>query len=145
MSTLNFVKKYFGKKLNFFLRFWHFWWQQWIRNKISCQRYMFFSFYLHYIKSNSVFCQKNFQSWTYYLWLQLTESRYLNKLKTIWLASQWYNNFFWKKMTHWKCFRFLATLVLCSTQPGNYAVKMIQMALDIWNTIISVKICANLL
>ena len=42
-------------------------------------------------------------------------------------------------MSYWKCFRFLATLVLCDTQLGNYAVNIIKMTLDIWNTPISVK------
>ena len=32
-------------------------------------------------------------------------------------------------MTYWKCFRFLATLVVCGTQLGNYAVEIIQMTL----------------
>ena len=30
-------------------------------------------------------------------------------------------------MTYWKCFRFLATLLVCGTQLGNYAVEIIQM------------------
>ena len=47
-------------------------------------------------------------------------------------------------MTYWKCFRFLATLVVCGTQLGNYAVKIIKMTLDIWNTPSSVKICLHL-
>ena len=42
------------------------------------------------------------------------------------------------------CFRFLATLVLCGTQLGNYAVEIVQMTLDIWNTWISVKIGVHL-
>ena len=33
-------------------------------------------------------------------------------------------------MTHRKCFRFLATLVVCGTQLGNYAVEIIQMTLE---------------
>ena len=33
-------------------------------------------------------------------------------------------------MTHWKCFRFLATLLVCATQLGNYAVEIIQMTLE---------------
>ena len=33
-------------------------------------------------------------------------------------------------MTYWKCFRFLATLVVCGTQLGNYAVEIIQMTLE---------------
>ena len=32
-------------------------------------------------------------------------------------------------MTDWKCFRFLATLVVCGTQLGNYAVEIVQMTL----------------
>ena len=32
-------------------------------------------------------------------------------------------------MTYWKCFRFLATLVVCGTQLGNYAMGIIQMTL----------------
>ena len=32
-------------------------------------------------------------------------------------------------MTYWKCFRFLAILVVCGTQLGNYAVEIIQMTL----------------
>ena len=34
-------------------------------------------------------------------------------------------------MTYWKCFRFLATLVVCGTQLGNYAVEIIQMTLKL--------------
>ena len=33
-------------------------------------------------------------------------------------------------MTYWKCFRFLATLVVCGTQLGNDAVEMIQLTLE---------------
>ena len=33
-------------------------------------------------------------------------------------------------MTYWKCFRFLATLVVCGTQLGNYAVEIFQMTLE---------------
>ena len=33
-------------------------------------------------------------------------------------------------MTYWKCFRFLATLVVCGTQLANYAVEIIQMTLE---------------
>ena len=37
-------------------------------------------------------------------------------------------------MTYWKCFRFLATLVVCGTQLGNYAVEIIQTTLEsAWN------------
>ena len=34
-------------------------------------------------------------------------------------------------MTYWKCFRFLATLVVCGTQLGNYVVEIIQMILEL--------------
>ena len=33
-------------------------------------------------------------------------------------------------MTYWKCFRFLATLVVCATQLGNYVVEITQMTLE---------------
>ena len=33
-------------------------------------------------------------------------------------------------MTYWKCFRFLATLVVYGTQLGNYAAEIIQMTLE---------------
>ena len=33
-------------------------------------------------------------------------------------------------MTYLKCFRFLATLVVCGTPLGNYGVKIIQMTLE---------------
>ena len=33
-------------------------------------------------------------------------------------------------MTYWKYFRFLATVVVCGTQLGNYAVVIIQMTLE---------------
>ena len=33
-------------------------------------------------------------------------------------------------MAYWKCFRFLATLVVCATQLGNYAVEITQMTLE---------------
>ena len=93
------LKIFWEKSWFFFLRFWHFLWQHWMRNKISCRRDIFFSFYLFLIKSYSVSLSKSCQSWTdiLYLWLQLTESRYSNKLKTIWLISQRSNNLFWKK------------------------------------------------
>ena len=42
-----------------------------------------------------------------------------------------------------KCFWFLATVVLYGAQLGNYAVKIIQMTLDRWNTAFSVIICVN--
>ena len=36
-------------------------------------------------------------------------------------------------MTYWKCFWFLATLVVCGTQLGNYVVEIIQMTLEsVW-------------
>ena len=36
-------------------------------------------------------------------------------------------------MIYWKCFRFLATLVVCGTQLGNYSVEIIQMTLEsVW-------------
>ena len=34
-------------------------------------------------------------------------------------------------MTYWKCFRFLATLVVCAIQLGNYDVEIIQMTLEL--------------
>ena len=37
---------------------------------------------------------------------------------------------FLKNMTYWKCFRFLATLVVCDAQLGNYAVEIFQMTLE---------------
>ena len=39
-----------------------------------------------------------------------------------------------KKMTNWKCFRFLATLALHDVQLDNYVVKIIQMTLDLDKT-----------
>ena len=33
-------------------------------------------------------------------------------------------------MTYYKCFRFLATLMVCATKLGNYIVKIIQMTLE---------------
>ena len=34
-------------------------------------------------------------------------------------------------MAYWKCFRFLATLVVCATQVGNYVVEITQMTLEL--------------
>ena len=93
-------------------------------------RYLFFLSIYFWSKVIAFFLSKSCQSWTYYLWLQLTESRYSNKLKSIYLISQRSNNFFRKKMTYWMCFRFLATLVVCGTQLGNYAVELFQMTLE---------------
>ena len=33
-------------------------------------------------------------------------------------------------MTYWKCFRFLATLAVCGTQLGNYAMEIFQVTLE---------------
>ena len=33
-------------------------------------------------------------------------------------------------MAYWKCFRFLAALVVCAIQLGNYAVEITQMTLE---------------
>ena len=37
-----FVENIMEKKVIFFLRFFHFLWQHWVRNEISCQRDIFF-------------------------------------------------------------------------------------------------------
>ena len=112
----NFVKNILGKHLIFFLWFWHFWWQY---AKFHTYK---ISFLLSISVSSKVitFFVKNLQklnilSVIAFDWVKIfkyTKNHLAHFTKVL--------QHFWKKKTHWNCFRYLATFVLCGIHLGNY-------------------------
>ena len=143
-----FCWKYFGKKGDFFsCDFDIFMAALDVQQNFMPTRYLFFlstSFWSKVI----AFLSKSCQSWTYYLWLQLTESRYLNKLKKTFSSFHKGPTTFLGKNDLLKVFPvpgnfgslwYITWQLCCGNNSNDLGI-----GLDILNTPFSVKICVHL-